>query len=154
MFKSYSIIVSTFDHGLDWRTAYEKGELVPVGKALLDPRLTKPMRKWIHETFVNHLDTPDGQALGLALALLGNFAAMKSEGAVIDYFIHPMLQGVIDENPDCKAAIVERDSQATSSGPVEQQSEVPHYVTDIAGWEQAKRRAAQRRGMQSKPTEN
>src|SRR5262249_48685382 len=85
-------MVAGFEQYLDWRTAYEQGKLVPVAKAILNPAAsTKAIRAWLLEKFVNHLDEPSAQALGLGSALIVNFQVMQEEGLITGYFVHPML---------------------------------------------------------------
>jgi hypothetical protein len=103
LFKGYSIAVSTFAHDLDWNTAFKRGELVVVAKAMLNPTLSKFGRQFVHKGLIDELDKPEAQNLGLALALFANLAGMKRNNAVVDYLLHSELQKVVDENPDCKA---------------------------------------------------
>jgi hypothetical protein len=97
MFKGYSVLISYFNPQLTWREAYEKGELTPTAKATLHPTLTKTQRGWVLDGLLKQLDMPDGQDLGLACAIYANFLALKDKGYIIDFFLHPMAQQLVDE---------------------------------------------------------
>jgi hypothetical protein len=97
IFKGYSILLSTFDPKLDWKEAFQKNQLIRAARATLHPRLTKPQRTWLHNRLVTYLDDPESQAMGFPLTLVVNLEAMKKEGHVIEYTLHPLIQQAIDD---------------------------------------------------------
>jgi hypothetical protein len=108
MFKGYSLIVSYFDPKLTWQQAYESKQLKHWAKALLHPTITKAGCKSLCDLLVQHLDDPDGQSLGFALAVYANFMIYKGEGIIVDFILHPIVQQLVDEelakDPTAKAA--------------------------------------------------
>lgn len=97
LFKGYTMRVSVFDPSLDWKEAFEKRQLLPAAMVTLHPGLTKAQRTWLHDRFARYLDEADAEGFGFCLSLVINLDAMKKEGHVIDYMLHPFVQQAIDE---------------------------------------------------------
>jgi hypothetical protein len=97
VFRGYSILLAAFDPNIEWQTAYQNGQLIPLVKFILHPNLTKAGRTAIFDLVVERLGTEEAETFGFVPIIALLLERGKANNIIIDSVIHPDLQKELNQ---------------------------------------------------------